>query len=87
MQNVNVTNFRKELFSYINQTIEFGEPINVSAKNGNVVVMSEEEYEGMVETMYLLSNPKMREILIEGMNVKKEDTVEIDWKKDLSECR
>jgi len=87
MRNVNITNFRKDLFNYIGQTIKYGDPINISAKDGNVVVLSEEEYEGMVETMYLLSNPKMREILIEGMNTKAEDTVEIDWKKDLSECK
>ena len=87
MRNVNITNFRKDLFNYVGQTIQFGEPINVSAKDGNVIVLSEEEYEGMVETMYLLQNPKMREILIEGMNTKKEDMVEIDWKKDLSKCK
>lgn len=84
MRNVNISNFRKDIFSYVNQAIEYNEPINISAKNGNVVVMSEEEYNGMVETMYLLSVPGMREILIEGMNAKREDLAEIDWRKDLN---
>jgi len=85
MQNVNISNFRKDLFNYVNQAIEFGEPINVSAKNGNVIVISEEEYRGMEETMYLLSNPKMREILIEGMKTPREEFEEIDWEKDLKD--
>ena len=64
MRNVNISNFKKDIFVYINQTIEYNEPINISAENGNVVVMSEEEYNGMVETMYLLSIPGMREALL-----------------------
>ena len=84
MRNVNISNFRKDIFSYVSQAIEYNEPINISAKNGNVVVMSEEEYNGMVETMYLLSVPGMRETLLEGMNAKREDLVEIDWRKELS---
>jgi len=83
MRNVNISNFRKEIFTYVNQTIEYNEPINVSAKNGNVILMSEEEYNGIMETMHLLSVPGMRETLLEGMNAGREDLVEIDWRKDL----
>ncbi|MCL2847791.1 MAG: type II toxin-antitoxin system Phd/YefM family antitoxin [Firmicutes bacterium] len=83
MHNVNVSNFRKDLFAYINQTIEYGEPINVSAKNGNAVLLSEEEYNGMIETLYLCSIPGMRDSIIEGMNTKPEDLVEVDWEKEL----
>ena len=83
MQNVNISNFRKDLFAYVNQAIEFGEPINVSAKNGNVVVLSQEEYNGLMETMYLLSNPTNREKLIESINTPSDEYFEIDWKKEL----
>ena len=85
MQNVNISNFRKDMFSYINQAIEYNEPINVSAKNGNVVVISEEEYRGMLETMYLCSVPGMRESIIEGMNTPISECVQIDWEKDLEQ--
>jgi PHD/YefM family antitoxin component YafN of YafNO toxin-antitoxin module len=83
MRNINISNFKKDFLSYINQTIKYNEPINVSAKNGNVVVMSEEDYNGMMETMRLLSIPVMRDTLLEGMKVKREDLVEIDWRSEL----
>ena len=64
MTNTNATNFRKNAFEYFNQAVVFGETINVNTKHGNAIVLSEEEYRGMVETMYLMSHPKtVREIL------------------------
>ena len=64
----NVTNFRKNIFSMLEQTIKYNEPINISTKDGNAVVLSEEEYQGMLETIYLMSIPEMKEKLIEGKN-------------------
>ena len=63
MINTNVTNFRKQLFELIDQTIKYNEPVNISTKNGNAVLMSEEEYNNLIETMYLNSIPGMREKL------------------------
>ena len=83
MRNVNISNFEKDIFTYINQTIEFKEPINVSAENGNIVIMSEDEYNGMMETMHLLNIPAMRETLLDGMKAKREDLVEINWRDEL----
>ena len=57
MLNTNVTNFRKNLFELMEQTIRYNEPINVSTKSGNAVVLSEEDYNGMIETLNLLSDP------------------------------
>jgi len=83
MRNINISNFRKDIFTYVNEAIEYNEPINVSAKNGNIVVINEEEYNGMIETLHLLGVPKMRKILLEGMEVSREELVEIDWVKEL----
>ena len=82
MRNVNISNFRREIFTYINQAIEFNEPINISAKTGNAVVLSEQEYNGLVETLYLLGNPTVRNELLDGMKAKASDLIDIDWKKD-----
>lgn len=60
MLNINITNFRKNLFSMIEQTIRFNEPINISTKSGNAVILSEEDYNGMIETLNLLSDPEMK---------------------------
>ena len=78
----NVTNFRKNIFSMLEQTIKYNEPINISTKDGNAVVLSEEEYQGMLETIYLMSIPEMKEKLIEGKNTTLSECVsesEVDW--------
>ncbi len=57
MLNTNITNFRKNIFKILEQTIKYNEPVNISTKEGNAVVLSEEEYNGMIETLYLSSMP------------------------------
>ena len=40
MTNTNATNFRKNIFEYLNQAVEYNDVINVTTKNGNAVVLS-----------------------------------------------
>lgn len=68
MTNTNITNFRKDIYELIEQTIKYNEPINISTKNGNAVVLSEEDYNSLMETIYLSSIPKLKEKLIKGKN-------------------
>lgn len=82
MTNINVTNFRKNLYELLEQTIKYNEPINISTKNGNAVVMSEEDYNDLMETLYISSIPGLKEDIIEGMKEPLEDCVdedEVDW--------
>lgn len=79
MENVNATNFRKNIFEYLNSAVSFGDVINVSTKNGNAIVISEDEYNSLVETVYLLSIPGMKEKLIDGKNTSLEDCEELEW--------
>ena len=82
MTNINITNFRKDIYELLEQTIKYNEPINVSTKNGNAIVLSEEDYNGLMETIYLLSVPGMKEKLIDGKDTPLEDCVaedEVDW--------
>ena len=51
MLNTNVSNFRKNIFAILEQTIKYNEPVNVSTKEGNAVVLSEEDYNGLMETL------------------------------------
>ena len=48
MINTNITNFRKEIFGLLEQTIKYNEPINVNTKDGNAVIISEEDYNGLM---------------------------------------
>lgn len=82
MTNVNITNFRKDIYELLEQTIKFNEPINISTKNGNAVVLSEEDYRGLIETVYLLDIPNMKEKLLEGKNTPIEECLteeEVEW--------
>ena len=79
MLNTNATNLRKNLFGYLNSTIDYNDVVNVNTKKGNVVILSEQDYNGLMETLYLTSIPGMKERLEEGLNAKVEDCVEFKW--------
>ncbi|MCR4441882.1 MAG: type II toxin-antitoxin system Phd/YefM family antitoxin [Peptococcaceae bacterium] len=79
---VNVSSARQNLFGLIKKAITEHEPITITSKQGNVVIISEEDYKAMQETLYLLSVPGMRESIIEGMKASPEECVkaeEIGW--------
>ena len=61
MTNTNITSFRKNIFSFVDQAVTYGEVINVNAKNGNAVLLSEEDYRNMMETLHLSVIPGMVE--------------------------
>ena len=82
MTNTNITNFRKDIYELLKQTIKFNEPVNISTKDGNAVLISEADYNGLMETLYLTSIPEMKEKLIKGKNTPKEECLsedEVDW--------
>jgi len=82
LMNTNATNFRKNLYTYLDSAIDFNQVINVNTKKGNAVVISEEDYNGLIETAYLCSIPDMKKILIDGMNTPISDCFsenEVEW--------
>lgn len=82
MTNINITNFRKDIYDMLEQTIKYNEPINISTKNGNAIVLSEEDYNGLIETVYISSSPKLKEKILKGKEEKIEDCLseeEVEW--------
>jgi len=82
MLNTNITNFRKNIFGMLEQTIKYNEPININTKDGNAVVISEEDYNGLMETLYLSSVPNLKEKIVEGINTPLSECVpedEVEW--------
>lgn len=82
MTNTNITNFRKDIYKLLENAIKYNEPINISTKNGNAVVLSEEDYNNLIETLYISSMTKLKEELIKRKNSSDEDFVkedEVDW--------
>lgn len=62
----NISVLRKNLFSSIDNVIEYNDSITVSTKNGNAVIISETEYNAMLETIYLVSQKGLVEKIKEG---------------------
>lgn len=82
MLNTNIVNFRKNISGLLEQAIKYSEPVNVSTKDGNVVIISEEEYNDLMETVYLSSIPQQREKIIDGLHTPLADCLtenEVDW--------
>ena len=82
MINTNITNFRKDIFGMLEQTVKYNEPINVNTKDGNAVIISEEDYDGLMETLYLSSITGMKEKIVEGLKTPIEDCIpedRVEW--------
>lgn len=68
MYNTNVTNARSNLYNLLSMAIDDNEVINISTKNGNAVIISESDYNSLLETLYLSSDPVYKQTLIDGKN-------------------
>ena len=82
MTNINITNFRKDIYELLEKTIKYNETINISTKNGNAIVLSEEDYNGLMETVNLLNVPGTKDKLIKGKETPLEDCIaedEVKW--------
>ncbi len=82
MTNISITDFRKDIYELLQQTIKYNEPINISTKNGNAAVLSEEDYNNLVETFYVSSIPGLAEDIVQGLKEDVEECIdeeEVEW--------
>jgi len=75
---INATSARKNFFKLIEDTVTTHEPVYITGKKGNVVVLSEEDFRSIQETLYLSSIPGMREKIMKGLKVPLDELVEDD---------
>jgi len=74
------TEARANLFKLIDETVNSHAPITITGKRGNAVLISEEDWNAIQETLYLLNIEGMRESIIEGLNTPvNECDKELDW--------
>ena len=77
---ITATEARSKLYRLIDQTIDTNEPIVITGKRGNAVLISEEDWRSIQETLYLLNIPGMRESIREGLSTPIEAcSEEISW--------
>ena len=80
MTTVNVTEARANLYKLIDDASVGHEPVVITGKRGNAVLLAEDDWNAINETLYLLSVPGMRESIIVGMQENLEETsTELEW--------
>jgi antitoxin YefM len=74
------TEARKRLYSLVDEVKESHEPIQIVGKRNSAVLISEEDWRAVQETLYLTSTPGMRESIQKGLKTPVEECDEdIDW--------
>ena len=74
------TKARSILYTLIDQPKNYHEPIVISGKRNNAVLISEEDWNSIQETLYLCSIPGMRESILEASKEPLDESVEdLGW--------
>ena len=67
MSTITASEARASLYRLINQAAESHKPIMISGKRANAVLVSEEDWSAIQETLHLLTIPGMRESIKDSM--------------------
>ncbi len=77
---IKATDARSKLYRLIDEVTSSHNPITITGKRGNAVLISEEDWRAIQETLYLLSIPGMRESIRKGLGTPVEKcSEELDW--------
>jgi prevent-host-death family protein len=67
MTTMSATEARKQLYKLLDEVSQSHEPVQITGKRGNAVLVSEDDWRAVQETLYLVSIPGMRKSILEGM--------------------
>ena len=77
---MSATEARKQLYRLLDDVSQSHEPVQITGKRGNAVLVSEDDWRAVQETLYLVSIPGMRESILEGMAAPIDELDdELDW--------
>lgn len=80
MITLTVSQARAKLYKLLDKAAASHEPIQITGKRNNAVLIAEEDWRAIKETLYLLSIPKMRESIRKGLKAPfKECSKELEW--------
>ena len=80
MSTYTASDARAQLYRLIDQTAESHEPALITGRRHNAVLVAEEDWEAIQETLYLLTVPGMRESIREGMQTPPDQLEsDLDW--------
>ncbi len=80
MSTLTASEARANLYRLMDQAAQSHEPIFISGKRSNAVLLAQEDWAAIQETLYLLSVPGMREAIKSGMAEPIDScATELDW--------
>lgn len=80
MATLTISQARERLYRLVDETAATHEPILITGKRANAVLISEEDWEAIQETLFLLGIPGMRESIREGLQTPIDEcSQELDW--------
>ncbi|MEN8153829.1 MAG: type II toxin-antitoxin system Phd/YefM family antitoxin [Acidobacteriota bacterium] len=80
MNTISISNIRKNIYNIIKNVTNSHKPLLITGKSGNVVMVSEEDWNSVQETLYLLSIPGMRKEIRKGLETPVEEcSEELNW--------
>lgn len=80
MKSVTATEARKSLYRLLDEVAVTSQPVQITGRRTSAVLVSEEDWRALEETVYLMSIPGMAESIREGMKTPLEECVEeLDW--------
>ncbi len=80
MTNLTATEARKKLYTLLDEVALSHEPVQIAGKRNSAVLVSEEDWRAIRETLFLLGIPGLRESIRAGINTPLEECVEgLDW--------
>lgn len=80
MTTITVTEARANIYKLIDEVVSSHQPITITSKRSNAILISEEDWNSIQETLYLLNIPGMRESIVEGINISVDECKkDLDW--------
>ena len=80
MATLSVSEARAKLYGLVDEVAAAHKPVIIKGKRASVVLVSEEDWDAIQETLYLLSIPGMKESIKQGMETPADEcSEELDW--------
>ena len=80
MTTLTASQARAQLYKLVDLAARSHEPIQITSRRNNAVLICEEDWRSIQETLYLLSIPEMRESIRQGVSTPIEDcSEELTW--------
>ena len=80
MTTITATQARSTLYRLLDTVYESHEPVHITGKRHSAVLIAEEDWKSIQETLMLTAIPGMRESIKEGMSTQIEEcSKELDW--------